>query len=334
MGYRLEPATLRHLWPKAPQGKIDSICEISAETFEECGIGDDQRVVAQLMANISHECGAGTIIRESGHYRPERLLEVFGAPHSSAGVKPQEAAALCRDEHALFERVYNLPKSPKLAHELGNHEPGDGYKFRGGGDLQLTGRGSYERIGKMTGHPEIADNPDLIADPKISFKVAAAEFVALGCVGPARRGDTVKVRRLVNGGDNGMAEVKVWLRKWQEALPDIEPAAWAPRASDVGTAKLIDSTIIKGSIGTAAATGVGAVSQVANIAQQASDAVDQAHTTAGNVQHVATAVHPFLGLMPQVWIGLGIASAVVALAALGYIVLDRYRRHRAGLEEG
>lgn len=335
MGYKLEPATLRHLWPRAAQAKIDAICEISAEVFDEFGIGDDHRVIAQLMGNISHENGGGTIVRESGHYRPDRLVEVFGAPHSSAAVTSEEAQYLCHDEKALFERVYNLPHSPKLARELGNHLPGDGHKYRGNGDLQLTGRGSHERIGKMTGHSEIGDNPDLLADPKISFKIAVAEFAALGCIALAKARNTTLVRRKVNGGTNGLNEVAVWVRKWEEALPEIEAKAWVPRGSDTDTKTLKDSTIIKGSIGTAVATGGSVLSQVGTVTQQASDTIGTVQTTVDTattiVHGVPPAVHAaqtFLGLMPQVWIGIGIACGVLALVGCGYIGWQRYLKYR------
>ena len=335
MGYRLDPATLRHLWPRAPQAKIDSICKISAEVFDEFGIGDDHRVIAQLMANISHENGAGTVARESGHYHPDRLVEVFGSPHSSAAVTIEEAQHLCHDEKALFERVYNLPHSPKLAHELGNHLPGDGHKFRGGGDLQLTGRGSYEHIGHLTGHVEIIENPDALADPEISFRVACAEFAALKCIEPAKQRNTTLVRRRVNGGTNGLNEVAVWVRKWEEALPDIEAKAWVPRGSDTDTKTLKDSTIIKGSIGTAVATGGTVLSQVGTATQQASDTIgtvqttiDTVHNTVDTVSTIKDAVHPFLGLMPQVWMGVGIACAVLAVIGCGYIAYRRYLKYR------
>jgi predicted chitinase len=51
---------------------------------------------------------------------------------------------------ALAERAYCLG-NPKKAKELGNTQPGDGYRFRGNGMLQLTGRGSHKSMGAKTG---------------------------------------------------------------------------------------------------------------------------------------------------------------------------------------
>lgn len=320
---------LRHLWPRAPQSKIDAICEIAPQVFADHGI-DDPHVIAQLMANISHENGAGTIIRESGNYSAARIVEIFGEPKSSAAVTAEESHSLQHNAIPLFERVYNLPHSPKLANDLGNCEPGDGYKYRGGGDLQLTGRKNYKRIGELTGHPEILENPDALSNPRISFEVAVAEFVALKCVGPAKARNTGLVRHRVNGGSNGLGEVTVWVRKWEDALPGIEPKAEAiaPRGSDSGEKKPMDSTIIKGSIGTAVLTGGSILSQVATVSQQASDTIGTIQTTGGNVTTVVKAIHPVMGLAPEIWMAVGITCAVLALAGCAYVVWQRWVKLR------
>lgn len=335
---------LRCLWPKAPESKIDAICSIAADTFAEFGI-DDPKVVAQFMANVSHENGGGTIVRESGFYsHPERIVTIFGAPHSSAGVTLAEAQHLVGKPQALFERVYNVPASPKLARDLGNSIPGDGYKYRGGGDLQLTGRGNYTRIGHMTGHPEIIDNPDLLADPVVSFRVAVAEFVSLKCVAPAKLGQTAVVRRRVNGGTNGLAEVTVWLRKWQEALPGVEAPLPAPRGTDSTNKTLMGSKIMQGAMGTAGSIGTAAVakvaqhgdtttttmsvSDIADKVQQASDAVTTISIAKDNVSAVVEVAKPVLGLGPNVWATVAIVAILIAAVCIGFTMWERHKKLR------
>lgn len=340
---RIEAATLHHLWPRAPQAKIDGIAEISEQVFAEFGI-DDPTVVAQLMGNISHENGAGTIVRESGNYRAERIVEIFGAPHSSAAVTASEAQGLAHNAQALFERVYNLPNSPKLARSLGNHLPGDGYKYRGGGDLQLTGRASYERIGKLTGHPEIADNPDLLADPKISFRVAVAEFVALGCVGPAKQGNTTLVRKKVNGGSNGLHEVAVWVTHWMNALPGDDAPLPAPRAADSTNKTLMGSKIMQGATGTAGSIVLAAgskvaenantethsvsVSDIADKVQQASDAVTTVSMAKDNVTAIVQTAKPFLGLASGTWAAVAVCAMLVAAVFIAFTMWERHKKLR------
>jgi len=340
---KLDPTIVRRLWPRAPQKKIDAMCAVSEEVFAEHDI-DDVHVVIQLMANISHENGAGTIVRESGNYRAERIVEIFGAGKSSAKVTPEEAVKLAHNGPALFDRVYNLPGSPKLAHELGNHEPGDGNKYRGGGDLQLTGRANYERIGKMTGHPEIVTDPNLLVDPVVSFRVAVAEFVALGCIAPASRMQTTRVRRLVNGGTNGLAEVTVWVGHWSEEMPDVETPPVAPRGADTDNKSLMGSRIMKGVVSTAATTAVATASKVAENAnttsqtvdvssvqdhiQKANDTITTIQTTVDSGKVLVQTVKPFLGLPPNLWATIAIVASIIAIATLTYTGWQRWVKLR------
>lgn len=236
MTVQLRAATIRKLWPRAKQGKIDAIARVAPTVFDRYGI-ECALDVAHLMAQISHENGAGTITRENLNYRTaEQLLKIFGAREfsrpcggqgHSAKLTPDEARALIGRPRELAERVYGLG-NPKKAKELGNTRPGDGYRMRGGGDLQLTGGHNYKHVGELTGF-DLYDNPELLDDPATSFTVAVAEFVALNCLPAARADDCELVTRRVNGGRNGLAERTVWLRKWKAALAadaalDPEPA--------------------------------------------------------------------------------------------------------------
>jgi predicted chitinase len=56
--------------------------------------------------------------------------------------------------------------------DLGNDTKGDGYKYRGRGPIQLTGKANYERTGKALGL-DLLNNPDLVSQPEIGMRVAA-----------------------------------------------------------------------------------------------------------------------------------------------------------------
>jgi len=251
----ITPAIIRTLWPRAPQATCDAISNTCHDVFTEEGFSDSLQV-AHFMAQISHECGAGTIVRENMNYSYNRLLEIFGVGHHSAKVTPEEAQALAGHPMQIAERVYGLG-NPSKAKELGNTQPGDGYKYRGNGMLQLTGRGSHKRIGDMIG-VDLEANPEQLENPAISFKVAAAEFVALNCLPAAEQDNIALVTRRVNGGSNGLAERTVWLRKWKRALDGVEEPAWKPRAADPEPAKLslADQIIEKGGPAVAVVTPV------------------------------------------------------------------------------
>ena len=87
--------------------------------------------------------------------------------------------------------------------DLGNYCPGDGVKYKGRGYIQLTGRANYEAFGKAL-ELDLVCKPDLALDIKISAKILALYFKNRGCVQACNAQDWTRVRRLVNGGTNGL----------------------------------------------------------------------------------------------------------------------------------
>jgi putative chitinase len=309
-------AVLTKLWPKASAGKIAAIVRVAPSAFAERGI-DDVLVVAHLMAQISHECGGGTIVRENMNYRAERIMEIFGVGKHSAKVTAAEAARLAHHPEELAERVYGLG-NPKKAKELGNTDPGDGFRFRGGGDLQLTGEAAYEKFGAVAGI-DLAADPDKIGNPEISFRVAVAEFVALGCVAPAKKDDVRTVTRRVNGGTNGLADRQVWLRRWKAALASprdpAEPAP-LPRGAELQDGKpIIQSKIAQAS----AAIGVEEGAQVFGIVSDAADKAKSIKSSAEDIGIWDVVVHA--AQSPRLWI------AVAVMVTVGLIIWWRWKDH-------
>ena len=321
-------AALARLWPRAPHSKVAAIAAVAEHVFAEQGL-DSPLLRAHCMAQISHENGAGTIGRESTNYStPARILEVFGVGHHSAAVRPEEAEQLVHKPEELAERVYGLG-NPRKAKELGNTQAGDGFRFRGNGDLQMTGRDAHRRIGKMTGH-DLEGDPEQLQDPATAFRVAVTEFVELGCLAPAAEDNAIDVRRLVNGGSkkvpvsklNGLNECQVWLRKWKDALDGIEEPARRPRAAPQEEAKPItQSTIFKGGI----AGGLAGATEVARQATQTVNEVsDATRDVADNASAVGTLVHPFLSSSSLPWLLL----ALVVVGAGCLVAWERWKKHQ------
>ncbi len=76
------------------------------------------------------------------------------------------------DDRQFFNYVYG----PQFAagRSLGNTQPGDGYRYRGRGFIQITGRGNYTHYGAAIGRPDLVDNPDLANDPEVAALLTAA----------------------------------------------------------------------------------------------------------------------------------------------------------------
>jgi putative chitinase len=280
---------LRAMWPRAPQAKIDAIVSVAPQCFATYGISSALRV-AHLMAQVSVENNAGTAIRENMNYSADGLLHTFGVGRHSAAVTPAEAAALARKPQQIAERVYGLG-NPKKAKDLGNTRPGDGWKFRGGGDLQATGGKAYRHLTEVCGIDLYAD-PDLIADPAIAFRAACAEFAALGCLPAADADKTTLVTRKVNGGRNGLPEREAWLKKWKIALPqlpDREPEEDEPVTLPRGAETVLPKTMAQSTIGNAQ---IGKIITTAVVAggAAADKMSDDAPAVAGHVDQIGSLI--------------------------------------------
>ena len=86
--------------------------------------------------------------------------------------------------------------------DLGNTQPGDGYKFRGRGYVQITGRANYAHYGHLIGIDLVTD-PEAACLPANAANILAAYFHEHGIQPKADAEDWQGVRRAVNGGLNG-----------------------------------------------------------------------------------------------------------------------------------
>jgi putative chitinase len=99
--------------------------------------------------------------------------------------------------------------------DLGNTVVGDGYRYRGRGFIQLTGRANYREFGKKLGL-DLENNPDIAADPQVAAKVAAQYWKDRKCNELADKQDFRGVTKKINGGYNGYADRVSWLNKIQK----------------------------------------------------------------------------------------------------------------------
>jgi putative chitinase len=202
---KVTAAELGRFAPKAKPEYRDHLIAHLDTTLEPFGINRRGLRLSHFMAQIGHECGLFTIKRESMAYTTvARILEIFGVGNHSAKVTPAEAPGLVRQPKKLAERVYGLG-NPKMARDLGNTEVGDGFKFRGAGFLQITGRDSYTRHGRAIGVDLTADS-DLAAEPENSLRLACEEWKEKGANKLADDDDLRALTKAINGGVNGLPD--------------------------------------------------------------------------------------------------------------------------------
>lgn len=209
---------VRKVCPRAKASYLAAI-ENGDGLFKKAGIITPGRL-AHFLAQICHESGGMSIEWESGAYSAERLMEIFGEGHHSAGVTATEAQRLAKNGPAIFERVYGLG-NPKKARELGNTQSGDGWKYRGGGLMQTTGRANYRRMGQKCG-VDFEGNPQLVLSAEHALKPALAEWTEGKLNDLADADDIRGITRRINGGLNGLADRQAWYRKIRQIIDKVD----------------------------------------------------------------------------------------------------------------
>ena len=137
----------------------------------------NQYLRAGILSVVAKESGF-TPISEGYRYSLKRLRQVFSAFRLQNKSDAQLTQLLkyqkgySTDAVAFFNLVYGGAWGAK---ELGNTQAGDGYKYRGRGFNQNTGRGNYEMITKKSGIDLIA-NPDRMNEPAVAAEALAIYF--------------------------------------------------------------------------------------------------------------------------------------------------------------
>lgn len=154
--------------------------------------------LAHFLAQCAHESGNFQFVRENLNYSPEALLKVF-----PKYFKDQPTAdKYGRKPEAIANRVY--------ANRIGNGDEasGDGYRYRGRGYIQLTGKANYQAFGQYIGQ-DIVSNPDSVATI-YPLESAYWFFDTRKLFDIAKEGDGTevvkKITKIVNGGYHGLQD--------------------------------------------------------------------------------------------------------------------------------
>lgn len=163
------------------------------------------RRLAGFLSQIGHESEHLSNIEENLNYSVEALLK-FGRHRISEA----DALRYGRDDKtgqradrvAIANCIYGGDWGRE---KLGNTQPGDGWKFRGRGLKQLTGRDNYLRYGYSVDE-NVIDFPDRLFMP-VNAALSAGWFWWVNRLNQiADRGDVPAMTKVVNGGANGLAE--------------------------------------------------------------------------------------------------------------------------------
>lgn len=180
-------ADLLKLAPKAKREYVTAILG-SLSQMRAAGILENEYRWCHFIAQCAHETGGFTIIRESLTYTSAKRLRTVW-PARFRDKSDVELAPLLNNPVALGDAVY--------MGRMGNVAPGDGYKYRGAGALQTTGRSAVEKYARACG---LDPNPELLDDCSVTMQFAIVEWGQAGCNEHADANDILAVSRAINVG--------------------------------------------------------------------------------------------------------------------------------------
>ena len=175
----------------------DAVIAMIPDTAAKFGINTPLRL-AHFLAQCGHESGGFRATQENLNYSAKGLMGIFKKYFPNASI----AAAYERKPERIANKVY--------ANRMGNGSElsGEGYKFRGRGYIQLTGKENYTAFGKAI-NENILANPDIVAS-KYALLSAAWFFSKNGLHKIADEGASdqvvTKITKRVNGGTIGLPD--------------------------------------------------------------------------------------------------------------------------------
>ena len=163
---------------------------------------------AHFFGQTSHETGDFTIFTENLSYSAQGLKGTFPKyfPGNLSEIYARQPEKIAN--HVYCNRMGN-----------GNEASGDGYKFKGRGALQTTGKQNYTALAKHLAIPEILTNPDLVAT-QYAFESALFFFESNKlwsiCDQGINDNSILALTKRINGGTHGLDDRKLKTKKYYE----------------------------------------------------------------------------------------------------------------------
>ena len=174
----------------------------------ESGINTPNQIAA-FLAQCAHESAGFTRLVENLNYSAEALIRVW----PSRFLTMQFAMLYHRNPEKIANNVY--------ANRMGNgpESSGDGWKYRGRGLKQLTGKDNYQRCGQALAL-DLVGNPDLLLSPRPAARSAGWFWKANNCGPLAEAREFELLTKRINGGLIGLADRKARYERALACFPE------------------------------------------------------------------------------------------------------------------
>jgi len=203
MSFPLTKETFAKLFPRCsdPEGWVDAMAEVLPK-YEI----DTPKRIASFIAQCGHESGGWRVFSENLNYSAKALDAVFGKYFVRAGRDANEYAR-------QPEKIANVVYANRM--DNGDTDSGDGWRYRGRGPIQLTGKANYASFSADM-DVDAVDNPDKVSDDKEMALMSAVWFWNKNGLNRYADSDDIKtMTKRINGGYIGLEDR---IHHWKEAL--------------------------------------------------------------------------------------------------------------------
>lgn len=173
---------------------------------------------AHFLAQVGHESNSFRAGRESLNYSISGLLNTFSRSRISVS-DANKYGRIDGKQSANQEAIANTVYGGEWGRvNLGNTQEGDGWKYRGAGLIQLTGRANFTKLNQALNF-DLVNRPERVAEDNLISAMAAAWFWdSRGLNALADKDDVVAITRKINGGVNGLDDRKKRLERAKSVL--------------------------------------------------------------------------------------------------------------------
>ena len=205
--------------------RVDNWHRALVDVLPKYGINTPRRC-AHFISQCAHESNNFRSLEENLNYNASGLLSTF--PRYFGPPPKRNANEYARNPEKIANYVY-MDQYRSAQGRMGNVNPGDGWRFRGRGLKQLTGRNNYTAFGRSIGM-SAEEAADYVATEKGAVESACWFWQANNLNSIADTDDVERMTRRINGGDIGLADRQARYRRALQVLS--AAAAGAPTIAE------------------------------------------------------------------------------------------------------
>lgn len=207
---------LKLIAPSLSLQRAEKIAGHLNDTCQKYGM-DTRDEFKEFLANVVQESGEFSHKSENMNYTAERMAQVWPGRYSKTSKPPYlpnaKAISLARKPVEIANDVYGG--------RMGNDRQGDGWRFRGGGFIGLTGKEVYTKYAAHIGKP-VGETADLVRSTDEYALDSAAWFFSVlkGLNDEAERDEWLKIVKSINGGYIGLSDRNRYMARVNQILPE------------------------------------------------------------------------------------------------------------------